>query len=59
VIDNFAVYTSCIAVIYIAWRAALLDGVLPWFQSFGPRKRRDSDPEPRGEDTPVPPWRRR
>lgn len=58
-IDNFAVYTSCIAVIYIAWRAALLDGLLPWFQPFGKRKRLDSDPEPRAEDAPLPPWRRR
>ncbi len=58
-IDNIAIYVSCIAAIYIAWRAALLDATLPWFRPFGPRKRQDGDPEPRADDAPLPPWRRR
>lgn len=58
-IDNFAIYTSCILVIYVVWRAALLDATLPWFRPFGPRKAQNSEQEPRAGDAPQPTWRRR
>lgn len=58
-IDNVAVYVSGLLVMYVVWRAALLDRTLPWFRPIKPRKRLDTDPEPRAEDAAVPPWRRR
>lgn len=33
-IDNVAIYVSCICVIIVAWRAALLDSERPWFKPF-------------------------
>jgi hypothetical protein len=37
----------------------LLDRTLPWFRPIKPRKPLDAELEPRADDTPVPPWRRR
>lgn len=58
-IDNFAIYTSCAAMIYIVWRAALLDAILPWFRPIGTPQRPEGDAAPRADDAPAPPWRRR
>lgn len=35
-IDNLAIYASCSAVIYIIWRAALLDSMFPWYKAIRP-----------------------
>jgi hypothetical protein len=59
-VDNFAIYSSCVLVVYIIWRAALLDRTLPWFRPFQSRRPLDADiAAPRAQDAVVPPWRRR
>jgi len=32
-IDNFSILSSTLMVLYIVWRAAKLDRVLPWFET--------------------------
>jgi hypothetical protein len=32
-IDNFSILVSTLMVIYVVWRAAKLDRVLPWFET--------------------------
>jgi len=38
-IDNIAIYFSCALVVYLVWRAALLDARLPWFKPYREARR--------------------